>query len=180
MKLSTLLATALSALVLGGPAALAGDFTHYESSHVHPLALDAEAGRLVAVNTPEARLALFDVDAEGSLVFVGDVPVGLEPVSVALRPGTPEAWVVNHLSDSVSVVDTAAARLVATLSVGDEPTDVVFASGRAFISLAGRNDHVVVYEAESRERVTAIEGQPAWKMAKLGTVSSATASEPPW
>ena len=31
------------------------------------------------------------------------MPVGLEPVAVAVRSPT-EVWVVNHLSDSVSVV----------------------------------------------------------------------------
>ena len=73
----------------------------------------------------------------GALSFVGDVPVGVDPVSLAVRPGTNEVWVVNHLSDTVSVVDAAARRVVATLAVGDEPTDVAFARGRAFVSLAG-------------------------------------------
>ena len=56
------------------------------------------------------------------------VPVGLEPVAVAAR-NAGEVWVVNHLSDSVSIVDVGAApaRVVRTLLVGDEPRDIVFA-----------------------------------------------------
>lgn len=136
--------------------AAARDFTHYESAHTHPLALSPAGDRLYGVNTPEARLAIFDVDAEGDLRFASDVPVGLEPVSLALRPGTDEAWVVNHLSDTVSIVDTRARELVATLQVGDEPTDVAFASGRAFVSLSGKDDAVVVYDAQTRDEVRRI------------------------
>ena len=56
------------------------------------------------------------------------MPVGLEPVAVAARTDG-EVWVVNHLSDRVSVVDVAAdpPRVVRTLLVGDEPRDIVFA-----------------------------------------------------
>ena len=136
----------------------ASDFVHYESSHVHPLALSPSGERLYAVNTPDARLAIFDVDDEGDLTLRTDVPVGIEPVSVAVRPGTDEVWVANHLSDSVSVVDGVAGRLIATIRVGDEPTDVAFASGRAFVSLAGAEDRVVVFDAATRaERCARIE-----------------------
>src|SRR5690606_7719370 len=56
-----------------------------------------------------------------------------------------EVWVVNHLSDSVSIVDVASqpARVVRTLLVGDEPRDIVFAGSpqRAFVSTAHRGQH---------------------------------------
>jgi YVTN family beta-propeller protein len=132
------------------------DFRNYESGHVHPLALNASATRLYAVNTPEGRLAAFDVDGAGALAFAGDVPVGLDPVSLAIRPGTSELWVVNHLSDTVSVVDGAALRLLATIAVGDEPNDVVFASGRAFVTLGGNLDRVKVYDAASRNELFSV------------------------
>jgi DNA-binding beta-propeller fold protein YncE len=76
------------------------------------------------------------------------VPVGLEPVAVAARTDS-EIWVVNHLSDSVSVVHLAplglAGRVVRTLLVGDEPRDIVFAGPdrkRAFITTAHRGQNV--------------------------------------
>jgi len=132
------------------------DFRNYESSHVHPIALSATGNQLYAVNTPEARLAIFNIAADGSLTFAGDVPVGLDPVSLAVRPGSSEVWVANHLSDTVSVVDVAAQKLVATIAAGDEPTDVAFASGRAFVTLAGNQDRVNVYDAASRAQITSI------------------------
>jgi YVTN family beta-propeller protein len=131
------------------------DFRNFESGHVHPIALSASKTQLYAVNTPDDRLAIFTV-AGGNLTFAGDVPVGVDPVSLAVRPGTNEVWVVNHLSDTVSVVDTAARKLVATIAVGDEPNDVVFASGRAFVTLAGNDDRVKVYDAATRAQLTSL------------------------
>src|SRR5262245_42931188 len=118
-----------------------GGFTTFESGQVRPLALSADGSRLFAVNTPDARLEIFNVGA-GGLTHVGSVPVGLEPVAVAVRSAG-EVWVVNHLSDSVSIVDVSAspARVVRTLLVGDEPRDIVFAGpgrSRAFITTAHR------------------------------------------
>jgi YVTN family beta-propeller protein len=133
------------------------DFRNYESAHVHPLALSAAGAKLYAVNTPEGRLAIFTVSGNGSLGFAGDVPVGLDPVSLAPRPGTSEVWVVNQISDSVSVVDTLGRKVVATLSVGDEPTDVVFAGDRAFVTLAGREDRVRIFDATSRAELASLE-----------------------
>jgi YVTN family beta-propeller protein len=133
------------------------DFRNFESAHVHPLALSASGTQLYAVNTPDDRLAIFDVGPSGALTFAGDVPVGVDPVSCRQRPGTNEVWVVNHLSDTVSVVDALARRLVATISVGDEPTDVVFASGRAFVTLAGRDDKVRVYNAATRAQIASLD-----------------------
>jgi YVTN family beta-propeller protein len=150
-----LIAVLAASLARGGAAA--GDFVNYESGHVHPIALSPRGQSLYAVNTPEARLAIFRVTRKGTLRFQGDVPVGLEPVSLAVRPGSREVWVANHLSDSVSVIDTVRRRLVATLPVGDEPTDIVFAGGRAFVSVSGKDDRIVVYDSATRERVASIE-----------------------
>src|SRR5262249_57306519 len=82
-----------------------------------------------------------DVTASG-LTHSASVPVGMERVAVAARSAN-EVWVVNNLSDSVSVVDVAAdpPRVVRTLLVGDEPRDIVFAGpggSRAFITTAHR------------------------------------------
>ncbi|HME72585.1 MAG TPA: thrombospondin type 3 repeat-containing protein, partial [Myxococcota bacterium] len=77
----------------------------------------------------------------GGVAKVSSVPVGLEPVAVAARNNS-EVWVVNHLSDSVSIVDvsTTPPRVTRTLLVGDEPSDIVFAApwNLAFITTAHR------------------------------------------
>ncbi|WP_437643870.1 beta-propeller fold lactonase family protein [Sorangium sp. So ce362] len=120
-------------------------FTLFESGQVRPLALSPDRSRLFAVNTPDNRLEIFDIGPHG-LTHRASVSVGLEPVSVAAR-NNHEVWVVNHLSDSVSVVnvkDPRRSRVVRTLLVGDEPRDIVFAGPgrrRAFITTAHRGQN---------------------------------------
>jgi DNA-binding beta-propeller fold protein YncE len=64
----------------------------------------------------------------GGLSFAASVSVGMEPVAVAARSNA-EVWVVNHLSDSISIVDLSGPvpGVKRTLLVGDEPRDIVFA-----------------------------------------------------
>ncbi|MEO1913193.1 MAG: hypothetical protein ABGW98_04995, partial [Myxococcales bacterium] len=116
-------------------------FVSFESGHVRPIALSPDGTRLFAVNTPDNTLEIFSVSGAG-LTWLAAVPVGMEPVSVAPRTNT-EVWVVNHLSDSVSIVDLSGAVPIVsrTLLVGDEPRDIVFAANRAFISTAHRGQH---------------------------------------
>src|SRR5512143_585508 len=78
-------------------------FTLFESGQVRPLAMSPDKQHLFAVNTPDNRLEIFRVKTN-RLIHTGSVPVGLEPVAVAARTNR-EVWVVNHLSDSVSVVE---------------------------------------------------------------------------
>jgi DNA-binding beta-propeller fold protein YncE len=132
-----------AALGLAGstPGPADATFVTFETGHVRPLALSPDGSRLFAVNTPDDRLEIFAVGS-GSLTPVASVPVGLEPCAVAARSDG-EVWVVNHLSDSVSIVDVSATppRVVRTLLVGDEPRDVVFASDRAFVTTAHRGQN---------------------------------------
>lgn len=123
---------------------LAASFVTFESGQVRPLALSPDGTQLFAVNTPDNRLEIFSV-AGGSLRQTGSAPVGMEPVAVAARTNS-EVWVVNHLSDSVSIVDVSAIppHVTRTLLVGDEPRDIVFAGTggtRAFITTAHRGQN---------------------------------------
>ena len=78
-------------------------FVNWENLSVHPLDLTPNGALLLVCNTPDARLEVFDVTGAAP-VAVGSLGVGLDPLSVRARSDT-EAWVVNHISDSVSVVD---------------------------------------------------------------------------
>jgi DNA-binding beta-propeller fold protein YncE len=119
----------------------ANPYTLFETLQVRPLALSSDGQTLYALNTPDNRLEIFRVEGRG-LQPVGSVVVGLEPVALALR-NDGEVWVVNHLSDSVSIVtlDELGPRVSRTLLVGDEPRDIVFGGPRknlAFITTAHR------------------------------------------
>ncbi|MEO5618751.1 MAG: FlgD immunoglobulin-like domain containing protein, partial [Candidatus Eisenbacteria bacterium] len=119
------------------------DFVHFESGHVHPAAMTPSGGRLLVVNTPDNRLSVFDLTG-GAPVRIADIAVGLEPVSVAAVDDS-TAWVVNHLSDNISVVNLNTLHVRAALTVGDEPSDVVFAGGNAYVSVS-QEDVVKVYD----------------------------------
>jgi len=135
----------VSALRPAPPRRSEESFTEFESGQVRPLTLGADGRFLYATNTPDNRLEIFRIEGR-RLEPVTSVPVGLEPVAIAeYRPG--EVWVVNHLSDSVSIVDVRQperAHVVRTLLVGDEPRDIVFAGpgkSRAFITTAHRGQN---------------------------------------
>lgn len=134
---------------LPGGSPFASEFTLFESGQVRPLALSADGQHLYVLNTPDNRLEIFRIQNSSSqaLTPVGSVRVGLEPVALAVRDRQ-QVWVVNHLSDSVSVVDVSSPRnpfVERTLQVGDEPRDVVFAGPqrrRAFITTAHRGQNL--------------------------------------
>lgn len=140
-------------------------FVNWETPHVSPIALTQDGSRLLAVNTPDNRLevialapsAIESMSEAGPLgAVLQSIPVGLEPVSVRVRSER-EAWVVNHVSDSVSIVDLDAGVVVETLLPGDEPTDVAFAGGRAFV-VCSQINRVMVYDlADLAAPPTAIE-----------------------
>ncbi|MCX2982098.1 hypothetical protein EYC98_14650 [Halieaceae bacterium IMCC14734] len=115
----------------------------FESGPVRPLALSEDGSRLLVTNTAANCLEIYTVEAAG-FTLVDSVMVGMEPVAVAFANDN-EAWVVNHLSDSVSIVDLSATpRVVQTLQVGDEPRDIVFAGPdrrRAFVTAAYRGQN---------------------------------------
>jgi DNA-binding beta-propeller fold protein YncE len=145
LKLRAFAAVATGCCLLAAAArADAPSYLLFESGPVRPLALSPDKLQLFVVNTPDNTLEIFDVGA-GGLAFATAVPVGMEPVAVAARTND-EVWVVNHLSDSVSIVDLSGAVPIVerTLLVGDEPRDIVFAGtggNRAFITSAHRGQH---------------------------------------
>ncbi len=151
MRLPTLhLALGCAAALLLASAAPAQVFTHTEARHTHSLALTPDGTRLLALNTDAAQLSVFDLTG-GSLaapVLAAEIPVGLEPVAVRARTND-EAWVVSELGDSVAIVSLSRGTVVATLRTPDEPADVVFAGGKAFVTCA-RNQLVRVFDAVTR------------------------------
>ena len=139
-------------LTLPGPRPAFGprSFVTFESGQVRPLALSADGARLYAANTPDGKLEIFSVSGAG-LIHINTVPVGMEPVAVA-EANNGDVWVVNHLSDNVSIVDMAQVppRVRRTLWVGDEPRDIVFAGSnrnRAFVATAHRGQRSPVNPA---------------------------------
>ncbi len=120
-------------------------FVNFESPHVSPVAMTPDGTKLLAVNTADNRLMVFSLTGQQP-ALLGSIAVGLDPVSVRAYSNS-EVWVVNTISDSISIVSLDTLNVTRTLYTGDEPRDVVFAGTpvRAYVTLA--QDHqVAVYD----------------------------------
>lgn len=149
-------AAALVAAPFASTVRAQGTFANFESPQVHPAAITPDGTKLLVTNTADARLTVFDLSQPSNPTILKEIPVGLEPVSVRARTND-EAWVVNHTSDSVSVVSISLGIVTDTLDAKDEPSDVVFAGTplRAYVSL-GRSDEVRVFDVSTHAPVATI------------------------
>lgn len=136
----------------------ATDYTLFEADPVRPVAVLERSGLVAVTNTVNDTLELLRSTPRG--VFAcGVVKVGLRPVAVASvreTRRTATLWVVNHVSDSISIVEvdvpSCRGEVVDTLHVGDEPRDIVvtrtsWGAPRVFVTTAHRGQHHPVASA---------------------------------
>ena len=130
----------------------------FVSPHASPIRL---LNRLVfVVNTPSDTVDVIDADTRAVTTRIN---VGIDPVSLAVRPDGKELWVSNHVSDSVSVIDTDATSPTFLQVVGtvqdfnpetratnfDEPVGIAFASNeKAYVALSSENQIAIVDVAD--------------------------------
>ena len=93
---------------LGGPEQGAGD----------PAGIVISPDGIVAIALSGTNEVAFD---DGNLLYAKRVTVGERPTAMALAPDGRRAYVVNTLSDSVSVLDMSTRGLVETISLGPQP-----------------------------------------------------------
>ena len=126
-------------------AAARADFINFETPQTHPVDMSPSGQWLAVCNTADARVELFQLGA-GTPTRVESIPVGIDPVSVRFRNDN-EFWVVNRISDTLSLVNVATRSVFRTLQTPDDPCDVIFAgsAGRAFVSCS-LPDQVAVYD----------------------------------
>ncbi|MCA9242607.1 MAG: hypothetical protein KDA32_01530 [Phycisphaerales bacterium] len=136
------------------------DFVNWETPHVHPLDITPNGGLLLAVNTPDNRLEVFALGGSAP-ALVGSIPVGLDPVSVRAKSDT-EAWVVNQISDSVSVVNLSTMTVVNTILTDDEPADVAFTTTppRAFITCSQPSTILAIDPNGATSRISIMGEEP--------------------
>jgi YVTN family beta-propeller protein len=142
-------------MALTASAANPTNFVNFETAPVHPIALGPDGRTLAVCNLPDNRVEFFDVSS-GVPVPTGSVPVGLDPVTARFASSN-ELWVINHISSTISIVDVAARRVVATLGTLAGPSDLVFAGNprRAWISCS-RTNAILVINPQTRLAVTNI------------------------
>ncbi|HXI54275.1 MAG TPA: hypothetical protein VNH84_22335 [Candidatus Saccharimonadales bacterium] len=97
-------------------------FVNFETAPVHPAAISPDGHTLAVCNLPDGRVELFGL--AGALPTpLGDVPVGIDPVSLRFRT-TNELWVLNHISRSISIVDVTRRLVLDTIATLDGPADI--------------------------------------------------------
>ena len=124
------------------------------SPHSSPIAL--HENRLFVANTPSDTIDIINTKARK---VVRRISVGVDPVSVSVRPDGKEVWVANHISDSVSIIDNDRAsstylKVIATVqdfnkqnksTLFDEPVGIAFANNeKAYIALSSENKIAVI------------------------------------
>ncbi len=130
------------------------------SPHSAPIAL--YGNRLFVANTPSDTV---DVINTKTRKVVKRINVGIDPVSISVRPDGKEVWVANHVSDSVSIIDndrTSPTFLRAIDTVQDfdkknkstrfdEPVGIAFANNsKAYVALSSENK-IAVIDVASRQ-----------------------------
>lgn len=152
-----LLALSMIALQCPSPTLPGSGAQLYLSPQTRPMALSNDGERLYVANTTSGTLSVLDVSNPFAPSTLAEVRVGHDPTSVAVLPGLVGGdeliFVVNHVSDSISVVSRNKLAVVQTLqeldaegvTLTDEPTGIVFASPtRAFVTLDQPNQVVVL------------------------------------
>lgn len=139
------------------------------SPHASPIAMHED--QIFVVNTPSDTVDVIDSQLKE---IVHRVDVGIDPVSIAVRPDGKEVWVANHVSDSVSVIDNDPKsptwmKVIATVqdfdpktkaTRFDEPVGIAFAgNGKAYVALSSENEIAVIdvpsRKIKKRLRITA-------------------------
>lgn len=135
-------------------------YPSFMSPHSNPIAIAGD--RVFVANTPADTV---DVIHRTTREIVAKINVGVDPVSVAVRPDGREVWVSNHISDSVSVIDNdhkspTYLHVVATIqdidpqvkaTRFDEPVGIAFASNaKAYVALSSENT-IAVIDVASRK-----------------------------
>jgi len=129
-------------------------YPSFLSPHARPILL--HEGRVFVVNTPSDTVDVIDAK---SRKITRRIDVGIDPVSLAIRPDGRELWVANHVSDSVSIIDInpksrTYLRVVDTVqdfdlrakaTRFDEPVGIAFASNeKAYVALSSENKIAII------------------------------------
>lgn len=135
---------------------------NFMSPHCRPIALCRDT--VFVANTAASTVDVIDSKSNS---IIARVHVGVDPVGIAVRPDGAEVWVANHISDSISVIDTRPEsptylQVIATVqdfdpqtkaTRFDEPLGIAFANNeKVYVSLSSENQIAVI--DVQRRRVT--------------------------
>ena len=137
--------------VQSGPPSLSAVHLKRSSSAI---ALSADGATLLVVNPDSNSLTLVDT---ASHVVLAELPVGLDPRTVAVDDAGQRAYVANRGGDSISVVDLAMHQVNAVVNVGYHPYGIVTSpSGdRVYVAEQGA-DRVSALDVETMQVLASV------------------------
>jgi DNA-binding beta-propeller fold protein YncE len=142
-------------------------FRSFTSPQSNPIVLSPDRAFVYVANTTSHSVSFLRTS---DFKVFHTVAVGLEPVSLAVRPDGLELWASNHVSDSISVIDTDAGsasygQVIETIQAFDangvtqldEPVGIAFASNaKAYVALSSRN-RIAVLDVASHAPTSFVE-----------------------
>lgn len=124
------------------------------------IGVDPKAGTVYVADWYGRRLFVLrptGAGADATLVPDGEIAVGASPSGLAVTPDGATLLVANREADSVSVVDVARRREVATIPVGRHPFGLVLdAQGRRAYTANVTGDDVSVIDVAARREVARV------------------------
>jgi YVTN family beta-propeller protein len=117
----------------------------------HGIVVNSQSGKFYAVNT--AKDAVNVLDSHGHVL--ARMPVGKDPVSIALNPDTNLVYVTNSGGANVSVIDGNTDKVIATVPVGDFPYTVTVnrRANKVYVSRTF-SDVTVIIDGKTNVRTT--------------------------
>jgi YVTN family beta-propeller protein len=120
-------------------------------AHIWGFAFDARHGILYLAHTGTTSVLSFDENTQKTNV----IPVGKLPCALALNEQTHKLYAVNYEDQTLSVIDTAKAQIVAVLPLGDHPQAVAVDVRRNRIYVANVHGNSVTVIDGSRDAILA-------------------------
>ncbi len=125
-------------------------------------ARSADQKRLYVSTPASGKLAVVDLE---TFKLVKNIEVGKQPTRTALQPDGRYLWVANDGSDKdsagVSVIDTAAERVVAEIATGRGHHEIAFSADSRLAFVSNRSDGTVsVIDTAKLSRVTDLKPGP--------------------
>ena len=128
----------------------------------HMLAVGAGGRMIYTANIASGSVTMIDA-SPGAEAKVTQLPVGKQPEGITLAPDGKTLWIGHRAGGLISVIDTATAKVSATLTAGQMPLRIAYApDGRRVYAVSPQEGAVVVFDAAARKEIgrITIDGAP--------------------
>jgi len=132
------------------------DWTHStDQDRTHMLVISRDGHTIYTSNTQSGTVTAISANADKSQWTNTNIPVGKNPEAIDLSPDGLELWIGNGGDGTVSIIDTAAKKVVATINVGAKRINRLkfTPDGKTvLVSDMGSGD-VIAIDAKSRKEI---------------------------